>query len=227
MPAVFAAPAATLAAAPPSAGRRWSGSAWLLARRESGPALAPGGTLGGSQAGARLLYRLNEDALRPLSLSARLYAPLRRRRGAEAAIGFDWRPSAHLPVHLLIERRQRLGRDGRSAFSIAAHGGGSARLGQGWRLDGYAQAGLVGARARDAFVDGSIRLSRAVGPVEVGGALWGAAQPGASRLDVGPQLTLPIRTRAGTLRLSAEHRLRLAGESRPASGPSLTLGVDF
>lgn len=207
--------------------RRWTGSAWLLARRDGGPTLAPGGTLGGSQAGARLLFRLNGDARQPLVLSGRVYAPLRRTAGAEAALGLDWWPSAGLPVHLLIERRQRLGREGRSAFSAAVHGGGSADLGRGWRLDGYAQAGVVGTRSRDLFVDGAARVSHPVGPVEVGGAVWGAAQPDASRLDAGPHVTLLIRTRDATLRLSAEYRYRIAGGARPASGPALTLGVDF
>lgn len=207
--------------------RRLSGSIWLLARRDGGAALVPGGTLGGSQAGGRLVYRLNRDLARPLSLSARAYAPLRRMQGAEAALGLDWQPVARAPVHLLAERRQRLGREGRSTFGLTIYGGGSAPLGRGWRLDGYAQAGVVGARSRDAFVDGSARLSRAIGPIEVGGGVWGAAQPGASRLDVGPQLALPIRADRVSLRLTAEYRFRIAGDARPSSGPALTLGVDF
>ncbi len=207
--------------------RRWSGSAWLLARGDGGAALAPGGTLGGSQAGARLLYRINDDAARPLSLSGRVYAPLRRMQGSEAAVGLDWRPSGSVPIHLLVERRVRLGREGRSAFSATIYGGGSADLGRGWRLDFYAQAGVVGTRSRDAFVDGSARIARALGPIEAGAAAWGAAQPGAARLDVGPHVTLPIRMHGTALRLSAEYRFRVAGDARPPSGPALTLGVDF
>lgn len=219
-------------ARPASAGtrlpaRRWAGSAWLLARRDGGPALAPGGTLGGSQAGARLLYRLNDDASRPLALASRIYFPLHRPAGAEAAVGLDWRPSTRVPLHVLVERRQRLGREGRSAFAVTLYGGGSADLGPGWRLDGYAQAGLVGTRSRDAFFDGAARLSRAIGPIEAGGGLWAATQPGASRLDAGPHLALPIRIPDASLRLSAEYRFRVAGDARPSSGPALTLGVDF
>lgn len=206
---------------------RWIASAWLLVRRDGGPALAPGGSLGGSQAGGRLLYRLIDDASRPLALSGRIYAPLRRIAGAEAAIGLDWRPSARVPIHLFVERRQRLGSEGRSAFAVIAYGGGSVDLGRGWRLDGYAQAGVVGARSRDVFVDGSARLWRRLGPLEAGGGFWGAAQPGAARLDIGPQITVPIRARGTALRLSAEYRFRVAGDARPASGPALTLGVDF
>jgi hypothetical protein len=207
--------------------RRWSGSAWLLARRDGGAALAPGGTLGDSQAGARLLYRLNDDAARPLVLSVRAYLPLRSTTGAEAAAGIDWRPVRGVPIHVLAERRQRLGRGGRSAFALSAYGGGSAVFGRAWRIDGYAQAGIVGTRSRAAYVDGSMRLSRALGPVEIGGGVWGAAQPGASRLDVGPQLAVPIMVGHAALRVSAEYRFRVAGDARPASGPAITLGVDF
>lgn len=217
---------ASLAAAPAD-DRRWSGAAWLLQRRDGDVALAPGGTLGGSQAGARLLYRLNDNVVRPLALSGRAYVPLRRPAGAEAALGVDWRPNARLPVHLLVERRQRLGSEGRSAFAATVYGGGSVSLGPSLRLDGYAQTGMVGLRSRDFFVDGAARLSRTMGPLELGGAIWGAAQPGAARLDAGPQLSAPLRTGDATLRLSAEYRFRIAGDARPASGPSLTLGVDF
>ncbi len=113
---------------------RWSGSAWLLARREPGePALAPGGTLSGSQAGARILYRVNRDPARPLALAGRLYVPLHRSAGAEVAAGVDWQPAAGLPVHILAERREALGGEGRSAFALTLYGGFSRRLPHGLR----------------------------------------------------------------------------------------------
>ncbi len=212
----------------PHIAHRWSASVWLLMRdADDSIALAPGGTLGGSQAGARLHYRLGQSTARSLSLSARLYAPLRRTAGAEAALGLDWRPLAAIPINLLAERRQRLGRDGRSAFSIAAYGGGSRALGRGVRLDIYGQAGIVGLRARDAFADGAVRVAAPIGPLEAGGAVWAAAQPGAARVDIGPQLSIPLRTGRATLRLSAEWRFRIAGEARPDSGPALAIGADF
>lgn len=205
----------------------WSGSAWLLLRREEGaPTLAPGGTLGGSQAGARLLYRLNRDPSRPLAMSARVYVPLRRIEGAEAALGLDWRPSARLPLHLLAERRQAIGSEGRSAFALTLHGGHSARLGR-LRIDAYGQAGVVGLRSRDPFADGALRAAVPVGPVEAGGGIWGAAQPGAARLDAGPQLAVPLRAGRANLRLAAEYRFRLAGDAAPGSGPVLSLGAGF
>lgn len=203
---------------------RWSASAWLLVRDDpGGPALAPGGTLGGSQAGARISYRLGGG----FSLSGRAYLPLRRAAGAEVAAGIDWQPVAALPVQLRAERRQAIGREGRSAFALSLAGGTSRPLQGRLRLDAYGQAGAVGKRARDLFVDGAVRLSAPVGPVEIGAGAWGAAQPGAARLDAGPALSYRLPLRGANVRLEAGWRFRLAGDAAPRSGPALTLGADF
>jgi hypothetical protein len=211
-----------------AASRRWSVSAWGFVRRGDSSALAAGGLLGGSQAGARFAYRLNRDETRPLALSLRLSAPLRRTAGAEAALGLDWKPARGLPLHLLAERRQAVGREGRSAFAVTLYGGVSeAPLGP-LRIDGYAQAGIVGARSRDPFADGSLRVSLPLaGRARVGAGAWAAAQPGLARLDIGPQaaLRLPVAGRAVTL--AADWRLRIAGDAEPGSGPTLTLSSDF
>jgi hypothetical protein len=230
-PVPFLPPPAPPAAAPgrtPAPTRRWSLSAWSFVRSGGPAALAAGGLLGGSQAGARLTWRLDRSSARPLALSFRLSAALRRRHSAEAALGLDWQPDRRLPVHLLAERRQALGPEGRSAFAVAVHGGvGDSRLGP-FRIDAYAQAGLVGARSRDPFGDGALRLSLPLDErARVGGGAWAAAQPGLSRLDIGPQasIRLPVAGRAVTL--AADWRLRVAGNARPGSGPALTVATDF
>lgn len=224
-PAARQAPAFGLLAAPEdrAAAPRWSASAWLLIRDKGDPALAPGGTLGGSQAGARLTYALGGG----VSLSGRLYLPLRQTSGAELAAGIDWRPIRSLPVSLLAERRQRLGRDGRTAFALTAYGGGSRNLTPHVRLDLYGQAGIVGLKSRDLFADGAVRVSRRVGPVDIGAGAWGAAQPGAARLDAGPSLSWRLPVQRANLRLQADWRFRIAGDAAPGSGPALTLAADF
>ncbi|HEV7660306.1 MAG TPA: hypothetical protein VGO55_10715 [Allosphingosinicella sp.] len=214
-------PAAALAGRPP---RRWSVSGWMLVRHDpGGPALAPAGTLGGSQAGARVSYRLGDG----FALSVRAYLPLRRTAGAEAAAGVEWRPVAAIPVNILAERRQALGREGRSAFALTLHGGGSFALPHRLRLDAYAQAGVVGLRSRDLFADGAVRLSAPVGPVEIGVGARGAAQPGAARLDAGPGLAYRLPLRGASVRIEADWRFRVAGAAAPGSGPALTLATDF
>jgi hypothetical protein len=89
----------------------------------------------------------------------------------------DWRPSRQAPVHLLVERRQAFGGEGRSAFGLTVHGGGGdAPLGR-FRIDAYAQAGVVGARSRDPFADGSVRLSLPLGRGRLGAGAWAAPNP--------------------------------------------------
>jgi hypothetical protein len=218
------------AAAPPARAvpRRWSVSAWSFVRRGEASPLAAGGLLGGSQAGARLIFRIAGEPARPLALSLRAASALRRPAGAEAALGIDWKPSRRLPLHLLAERRQALGEEGRSAFAIAAYGGVSdAPVGR-FRIDAYAQAGFVGVRSRDGFGDGSIRVSLPLGRrVRLGAGAWAAAQPGVARLDLGPQAALRLPLAGRNVTVAADWRIRVAGEARPGSGPALTLATDF
>jgi len=214
---------------PFSAPSRWSASAWAFVRQGGGAQLAHGGTLGGSQVGARISYRLNGDPDRPLAIVARAYAPTGAIRQSEAAVGVEWRPLPELPVTLLAERRQAVGREGRSAFAVAAYGGISdVPVAGPLHLDGYAQAGMVGARKRDLFADGSVLVGAPISRgIKAGAGLWGAAQPGASRLDIGPQASITPAPGDRPITLRAEWRFRVAGDAKPGSGPALTLSTGF
>jgi hypothetical protein len=207
---------------------RWSASAWLFARAAAQAGLAPGGSLGGSQAGARLFYRLAGSPERPLGLSARLTAGAAG-RGAEAALGIDWKPLARLPLHLLAERRQAMAKSGRSDFALAAYGGiYDAPLAGRLRLDVDAQGGVVGIRTRDLFADGSARLSLPLGGrFKLGAGAWAAVQPGLGRVDVGPQASYRLSAGPAALRIDAQWRWRVAGNARPGSGPALVLSTGF
>lgn len=238
--APFADPAADAApplmprmiAAAPGHESRWSGTLFLFLRPGSGRAgIAAGGQLGGSQAGGRIAYRLNPAGPVRTAIAARLHAPIES-RGAEAAVGLDWHPLPNAPLRLSAERRVALDRAGRNAWSAYAAGGFYAgHLPFGIEADGYAQAGVVGARRQDLFVDGAVRAGkrmRVAGfAMVIGGGLWGAAQPGVARLDIGPRagVALPIAGRTATLAL--ESRMRIAGRARPGSGAVLTLAADF
>lgn len=213
---------------PRAGSRRLEGQAYLFLRPGSGRALAIGSALGGSQIAARMTIAI--DPGRHLAAAARLYAPLHG-RGSEAAAGLDWRPDPAVPLRFSIERRQRLDRDGRSAWSAYVAGGVYREIGKVARIDGYAQAGFVGIRHRDAFVDAAIRAEHPikVGPVTVGvgGGLWGAAQPGARRLDAGPRAAVRLPIADHGLSLALEGRFRLAGNAHPGSGAVLTLAADL
>lgn len=232
------------AAAPPAAlqrfggdnmPQRWAASAWALYRggAVSAASLARQGRIGGSQAGARLSYRLGGDG--NVHAFGRVTATPGLGVSAEAALGLAWRPAARWPVTAVVERRQALvGSDARSDLAAYVTGGVSdAPLPAGFSLDAYGAAGVVGLRRRDAFAEGSLRAVRPlahVGPVRlaVGGGAWAAAQPGASRVDVGPALVTRIGAGNGpSARIALDYRTRVAGESAPGSGIALTLSSDF
>lgn len=221
----IAMPAPPMSITPAAHRSRWSVSAWLATRRG---APASGAMLGGDQAGLRLGYML--DARRNLALYARATAPLAE-PGRELALGIEWQPTA-LPVRLVAEHRS--GIDGnRGGPTLAVVGGtGDVALPLDLKLEAYAQAGGVARGRIDPFADGALRITREVAVtgrtrLHVGGGAWGAAQRGASRLDMGPTavVTLPLGTRA--MRVAVDWRERIAGDAQPGSGPALTLGTDF
>jgi hypothetical protein len=219
---------------PPARSSRWSGSAWLFARPDTGRAgLAGGGQLGGSQAGVRLAYRLTDWGPGSLALAARLSSPLRSASGAEAALGIDWHPATNIPFRLSVERRVAIGHEGRNAWSAYAAGGFyRGGLPGGLEMDGYAQAGVVGARSRDLFADGAVRVGKPVTlsggkRLVVGAGAWGAAQPGASRLDIGPRASLSLPVAGAIVTGAVDWRIRVAGDASPGSGAAFTLAADF
>ena len=225
-------PAAIALAAPAARHSRWSGSAWALVRNGGKVSpLTPGGQIGGGQAGIRILYHLDEADR--LSLSARLSRTVGGPRQSEASAGLDWQPVTAIPIHLMLERRFALDSGGRNAWTAGAAGGVYAvPVAKGWRLDAYAEAGVVGTRRRDLYADGAARVARSLDlgdgrSLALGGGVWGAAQPGAARLDVGPSavLRLPVARRAVALAL--DWRQRVAGGARPGSGIAFTLASDF
>lgn len=204
---------------------RLSMSGWAMMRREPGtPSLASNGQLGGSQAGARILWRFQRD----LALSIRSSAPVGGvQRTAELAAGVRWQPLRQIPVALTAERRQSFGPDkGPSAFAFFAEGGVYDRpIVAGFNLDAYLQAGVVGLRDRAGFVDGSATLTRPVWrQFSAGFGLWGGAQPGLARFDAGPRLSYRI---GGKMRVHVDYRQRLLGQAAPGSGPVLTLAANF
>jgi hypothetical protein len=210
---------------------RLSGSAWLFARSKTGDrSLATSGQLGGSQAGVRLRWRMNPGEQLRTAFYGRISGPLEDTAGSEAALGAEWHPLPGKPLWIAAERRVGLGKRGRDAWSFYAAGGiWKPGLPMQLTLDGYAQAGIVGAHSRDLFADGSMRVTRSLsanGP-RVGAGVWGAAQPGVARVDVGPHASIPLKIARQPLSLSADARLRVAGHAAPGSGVAVTLASDF
>lgn len=203
-------------------------TAWALLRPQSGDvapsrSLASQGSLGASQAGARLTYNFT----RQIAAAFRMTNDVGR-RGGEIAAGLRVQPLAAIPLWIDAERRQRIGQygGGRSAFALFFEAGlWDRRMPLRLLLNTYLQGGVVGARSRDRFVDGELTLTRPVyRQFSAGLGIWGGAQRGVYRVDAGPRVTMRVRN---NLRVHFDWRQRLAGNARPGSGPAVTLAGDF
>jgi len=226
-PARQSTPAPILAAQPPLKQKldRIQMTSWAMLRGAPSPgALASGGTLGGSQAGARLTYAFN----RWVAASVRTTSPVGGSTGAEAAGGLRFTPLRSIPVALTVERRQSISPHGggRSAFAVFAEGGlYHESLPWHFSLDAYVQAGLVGFNSRDYFADGAFAFTRPVWrQFSAGFGVWGGVQPGMYRVDAGPRVSMKVRN---NIYAHLDWRQRVAGSAQPSSGPALTLAADF
>ena len=225
-----ATPAQESVPAPPKRGGidRVQLTSWAYLRAQSAgiagsQSLASGGSLGASQAGARLMYNFSRQVAATLRTTSDV-----GRRGGEVAAGMRIQPIAGLPLWIDAERRQRLGRygGGRSAFALFFEAGLYERpMPLHFLLDTYLQGGVVGLRSRDKFIDGGLTLTRPVYKnFSAGVGMWGGAQPGLSRVDVGPRVTMRVRR---NVKVHFDWRQRLAGNAQPGSGPAVTLAGDF
>lgn len=208
--------------------QRWSASAWLAVRPGMGLGAAPGaGQLGGSQGGMRLSYLLMPE--RRVAAFARVAAPLAG-KGAEGVVGLDWQPT-RVPVRLVAE--QRFGLDGTpGGTGLGVLAGIYAGVPAHFTLEAYGQAGAIRRARLEPYADGAARATRVVvkaagARLALGGGIWGAAQRGAQRLDLGPSAILTIPLGHQNVRLALDWRQRVAGDARPGSGAALTIGGDF
>jgi hypothetical protein len=203
-------------------------SMWAMLRQQQtgiagSSALGNSGSLGASQAGARLLYNFSPALAASLRTSSTI-----GRRGGEVAGGIRYRPLQSIPIWVTLERRQAIGSygGGRNAFALFAEGGiWGQPMPYGFTLDGYVQGGVVGLNSRDLFADGGVTFSRPVyKQFSAGLGIWGGVQPGLYRVDAGPRVTMKVRR---NLRVHFDWRQKLAGNARPGSGPAVTLAGDF
>jgi len=171
----------------------------------------------------RLLYRFNPR----LAASVRTFAPLgTARRGGDVGLGVRYAPFARLRVAVTLERRQGFGdMGGPSGFALFAEGGTSRKVGA-WQLDGYAQAGAIAGKGwHMGFADGAAVMTRPLWRnLDAGFGVWGAAQPGLTRLDAGPRLSMRL---ARGIRAHADYRFKAAGNAQPGSGAVVTIAGDF
>lgn len=208
---------------------------YSFVRKSSASGLtALGGQYGGSQSGFIVTWDIlppRRGQERPrLALLARGAITHGDRSDREFAAGVRWHPLPRLPLSLSFERRFRPERADANAAYVA--GGTSLALPRAFRMDGYAQAGFVSGPSAGPFFDMSMLADRKItgvagGTVRAGAGLWGGGQSGTFRIDIGPAVRTDIAVAKATLRLSADWRIRVAGDAAPASGPTMTLSTSF
>jgi hypothetical protein len=208
----------------------FAGSSWMLMRNSpSRQSLATQGQLGGSQFGAQAMASLMQNKSIRLDGFARATSPMQSAQGQEMAIGMRVSNQAPVLLALQVERRFALDKGGRSAFSIAGIAAvNEYRLAKTVNLRGYIQTGVVGLSKRDAFVDGHAVVNMPIKKdrVTAGFGLWGAAQPGLSRVDVGPEIRIrPKAVPQSAIALQWRHRV--VGDAAPDTGVALVVGADF
>ena len=214
---------------------RWSADAWVMLRQGGAAPLLPSQPgYGRSQAGAVVRYRLAPQSARQPQAYLRGALALAGGQDRELAAGVSARPLARVPVRLLAELRvadTAAGAKVRPA-ALAVSELPVVPLPLGARAEGYVQAGYVGGDYATAFVDGQARVDRPLLRVQgaelgAGAGVWGGAQKGAARLDIGPTASLAFNIGDTRSRLAVDYRFRVAGDAQPASGPAVTLSAGF
>ena len=234
-------PAPTPAQWAASAAPRWAGDGWVLVRRGSGGIAAASGfpSYGASQAGGVIRFALAPGSQRAPHAYLRVSRALGGFDEGEVAAGLSARPFARVPLRLLAEARVQRGSGQtrvRPAASLVSELP-PVRLPLGIEGEAYAQAGYAGAplgakRGATPFFDVQAVADRrlaSAGPAELrlGAGVWSGGQKGAARLDLGPRASVRLDLGAARSRLALDWRVRVAGNARPASGPTLTFSAGF
>ncbi|MBH5323391.1 hypothetical protein [Aurantiacibacter sediminis] len=215
--------------------RRWSLDAWALWRDDTTtPILSGRPSYGRGQAGAVIRYHLAPSSGHNPQLHLRGVHALEGQREREAAFGASARPIPAIPVRLAAEARVSETDRGTelrgAAYAVSEFP--PVNLPAGLTGEAYIQGGYVTGDFATGFVDGQARITRrVVGTedfrLEAGAGAWGGVQEGSGRLDIGPSASVSFRLGDARGRVSADYRLRVAGEAEPSSGPALTLSAGF
>ena len=221
--------------APPFAGSRLSADAWLMARQDATSSVVSGRpSYGRSQAGGVVRYRLAPSSPHGPQAYLRASSALQGALEQDLVAGLSARPVPGAPLRFAAEARVTetgMGIELRPAV-VAVTEFPPLGLPRGIRVEAYVQGGYVAGRFATAFVDGQGRVERPVARlgetgIAAGAGVWGGAQKGAARLDVGPTAAISFRLGEARGRVAADYRFRLAGDAEPRSGPAVTLSAGF
>lgn len=193
-------------------------------------ALAPGAQYGGSQTGIVATIDPFGAPNTGLALLVRgTSTPDGKER--ELAMGLRWKPDTKWPLWISAEKRFQT--DSADRFAVYASGGFDTVpiIGQ-WRLDAFGQAGFASGRSGGGFFDAQTRVMRPLGviggvPFSVGVGGWSGGQRDAARVDAGPTVKATIDTGLAAVLVTADWRLRVAGNAKPKHGLALTVSSTF
>jgi hypothetical protein len=192
--------------------------------------LAPASQYGGGQSGLIGTYRLGESE-NALAILWRVSISHARPAERELAVGIRWQPTTRLPITFSAERRFRNDNADNFAFYIAG-GKSDVPLVSKFKLDGYAQVGILTGANPDRFFDANMRVERPLFnakplSISAGGGVWAGGQKGASRVDIGPSIRTDFDVSDTHFRLNADWRFRVAGNADPGNGPTITPSTNF
>ena len=215
----------------------WSFDGWMLLRANGGPVaglatLPP--SYGASQTGAVMRYRLDDDSSHKPAAYVRVTKSLDGPSQGDVAAGLSARPARRVPARAMAELRvSRFGaRNSVRPAVLAVSELPPVNLPFDMRAEIYLQAGYVGGDFATGFIDGQARVDRELarfdlGQIRTGGGVWGGAQEGAERLDIGPSASFETRIADKPVRIAMDYRHRVMGDALPASGITLTVSTGF
>ena len=168
----------------------------------------------------------------------RVTKALSRNREGDVAVGLAGRLVPSIPLSAQAElrvSRNGTGTEVRPAAMVVTELA-PVELPFGARAEMYAQAGYVGGDFATPFADGQAKVDRRVARFDLAGSrvnirggagVWGGAQEGASRVDIGPTAGVDIAIGPAPARVAIDYRHRVAGNAEPRSGVALTLSTGF
>lgn len=241
---------AQLPAAQQASTNRWMLDAYGFYRQGSSAlsiAQGPRPIYGASQLAANLQWRARPSSSHDPRLYARAYHALVPGGESEIAAGVSARPIGSIPVRLFGEARVTRnpaitdeGITARTSVRPAAYAVTELppqKLPMGFALEAYGAGGYVAGNASTYFLDGQAAVTRPVtqiglpgsnsAKVSLGAGVWGGAQKGVSRVDIGPTLRFDVNIGEIPARVSVDYREQVAGDADPESGVAATVSTRF
>lgn len=202
---------------------------------------------GASQLAANLQWRARPSSSHDPRVYARAYHALVPAGESEISAGASVLPIGKVPVRVYTELRavrnpavSDLGIASQTDLRPAAYAATEIpplKLPLGFSLEAYGAGGYVGGKASTYFLDGQATATHQVtrigkpglgsAAVSLGGGVWGGAQEGVHRVDIGPTLRFDVNIGDVPARVSVDYREKVAGDADPNSGVAATVSTRF